>query len=128
MMHLLPTKIHDWVNPKDFNLCNYYKDIPIGYFLKVDTESLMKKLTPKMFMKTSIKIKSYFYFSNYSKDSKFYNNLINLVVRKRKEEVCGRSIKCFVGLKSKMYTFITEGNNVKNQKALIQKLLMRNQI
>ena len=30
MIQLLPTEILDWVNPKDFNINNYYNDIPIG--------------------------------------------------------------------------------------------------
>ena len=32
MMQLLPTEIIDRVNPKDFNLDNYFNDSPIGCF------------------------------------------------------------------------------------------------
>ena len=35
MMQLLTTEILDWVNPKDVNLDNYSKAIPIDYFLVV---------------------------------------------------------------------------------------------
>ena len=35
-MQLLPTEIHDWINPKDFNLDNYSNDCPIGHFLEFD--------------------------------------------------------------------------------------------
>ena len=61
-----------------------------------------------MFMKPSIKIKKLFDFSNYWKDWKFYNNSNNLVVGKMRDETCGVPIKGFVGLKSKIYTLITE--------------------
>ena len=61
-----------------------------------------------MFMKPSIKIKKLFHFSNYRKDSKFYNNSNNLVVGKMRNETCGLPIRGFVGLKSKIYTLITE--------------------
>ena len=54
------------------------------------------------------KDKELFESSNYSKDTKYYNNANNLVVGKTKDETCGVSIKCFVGLKSKTYTVITE--------------------
>ena len=61
-----------------------------------------------MFMKPSIRIKKLFDFSNYWKDWKFYNNSNNLVVGKMRDETCGVPIKGFVGLKSKIYTLITE--------------------
>ena len=38
-------------------------------------------------------------------------NANNLVVRKMKDDTCGVSIKGFVELKSKMYTFITDKNH-----------------
>ena len=53
------------------------------------------------------KNKELFDFSNYSKDSKYYNDAKDLFVSKRKYKTCGVSIKGFVELKSKMYTFIT---------------------
>ena len=58
-----------------------------------------------MFMKTST---SLICFSNYPKNSKYYNNLNNLVIDKIKDETCGVPIKGFVALKSKMYTFTAE--------------------
>ena len=39
-MQLLPTKLLDWINPKDFNLDNYSNDNSIGFFLEVDLDSL----------------------------------------------------------------------------------------
>ena len=32
MMHLLPTKIPDWVSPKEFNLNNYCNNSPVGTY------------------------------------------------------------------------------------------------
>ena len=37
-MQLLLTKILDSLNPKDFNLDNYFNDSPIGGFLEVDRD------------------------------------------------------------------------------------------
>ena len=82
-----------------------------------------------MFMKTSAKIKSYLTLvcSNYSKYSKYYNNANNLVVGKMKGETCCVLIKRFVGLKSKMYTFITEDNHESEiSKALVKMMLTMN--
>ena len=56
-----------------------------------------------MFMKSSLKLCG---FSNYPEDSKFYGNANHLVVGKIKYETAGVPIKVFVGLRSKMYTFI----------------------
>ena len=47
-----------------------------------------------------------FHFSNYPKESKYYDNLNNLVVGKMKNETCGVSIKSFWN--PKMHTFGTE--------------------
>ena len=56
-------------------------------------------------MQTSTKIKL-FDFSNYPKDSKYYNDSNNLV----KDQTFGLTIKGFIGLKSKKYTFMIEDN------------------
>ena len=73
-----------------------------------------------MFMKTSTKIKS-IDFSNYPKDSKYYNNANGLVVGRIKDETCSMPVKGFIGLESKMYIFITEGNyESKKAKSIIK--------
>ena len=38
-MQLLPTEIHDWVNPKDFNLHFFSNNSSIYCFLKVNFDS-----------------------------------------------------------------------------------------
>ena len=43
-------------------------------------------------------------------DSKYYNNTNDLFVGKMKNETWGVPINGFVGLKSKIYAFITEEN------------------
>ena len=50
------------------------------------------------------KCKDLFDFSNYSKDSKFFNEINKKVIGKTKDEFGGVIITEFVGLKSKMYS------------------------
>ena len=46
-----------------------------------------------------------FDFSNYSAKSKYYDGSNKLVLDKMKDETAGVTIKEFVGLKPKMYSF-----------------------
>ena len=71
--------------------------------LLTDTDTLMYKLKLKIFLRAFTKIESYLNFSNYPKDSKYYNNSDRVVVSKLKEEICGVPIKDLVGFKSKIY-------------------------
>ena len=48
--------------------------------------------------------KDLFDFSNYSKDSKFFNETNKQVIGKMKNEFAGVIVNKFVGLKSKMYS------------------------
>ena len=86
------------------------------------------KLKLKIIIKTSTKIKKLFDFSNYPKDSKFYNNTNNLVVSKMKNETCGLSIKCFVILKSKIYNFITEDNHESKKTKDINEIVLSDEL
>ena len=52
--------------------------------------------------------KQLFDVSDYPRESKYYNGPNNLVVVNMKDETWGRPPKDFLGLKSKIYTFITE--------------------
>ena len=56
-----------------------------------------------MFMK-KFKWKDLFDFSNYSKDSTFFENANKKVIGKMKDEYGGVIIDDFAGLKSKMYS------------------------
>ena len=81
-----------------------------------DTDNLIYKTAAENVYESRYKNKPLFEYSNYPKDSKYYSNTNNLVVGKMKHESCGMPIKVFVGLKSKIYTFITEDNH-KSKKA-----------
>ena len=52
-----------------------------------------------------------FDFSNYQTKSKEYDNLNKLVIRKMKYESACVAIKEFLGLKTKIYSFLVEDNN-----------------
>ena len=75
------------------------------------TDCRMYKIRAENVCEDFYRYKELLDFSNYSKDSKYYDNTNNLVVGKMKDEICGIPIKGFVGLKSKMRTFITEDNH-----------------
>ena len=51
-----------------------------------------------------------FDFSNYSTESKYYDDSNKLVIGKMKDQTGGVSIEEFVGLKPKMYSFIVDNN------------------
>ena len=78
--------------------------------LLIDTDSLMYKIEAENVYEDFRKDEELFDFSNYPKDSKYFNNSSNLVIGKMKNETCGVPMKGLVGLKYKMYTFITEDN------------------
>ena len=52
-------------------------------------------------------MKTLFDFSNYSKDSKFYDDGNKRVIAKMKDQMGGIIIDEFIGLKSKMYAIKT---------------------
>ena len=79
--------------------------------LLTDTYSLMYKIEAENVYEEFYKDKELFDFSNYPKDLKYYNNPNKLVVSKMKDETYSVPIKGFVGLKSKMCTFIKEDNH-----------------
>ena len=92
-----------------------------------DTDSLMYKIVSENAYEDFYNGKELFDFNNYPEDFKYYNNANNLVVGKMKDETCSVLIKSFVGLMSKMYTFITEENNeYKKVEGINKKLLMMN--
>ena len=69
-----------------------------------DRDSLTYEIKSKnIYGKEFCKWKDLFDFSNYSKDSKFFNET-NKVIGKMKDEFGGVIVSEFVGLKSKMYS------------------------
>ena len=67
--------------------------------LFTDTDSLTEDIYEQFF-----KLKHLFDFSNYPKDSKFFDQANNKVIGKMKDESEGKIIGEFAGLKSKMYS------------------------
>ena len=75
-----------------------------------DTDSLTDELKSENIYKDFYKWKDLFDFSNYSKDSKFYDDTNKKVIGKMKDEYGGAIIDQFVGLKSKMYSIKKNGS------------------
>ena len=69
-----------------------------------DTDSLAYEIKSKNVYEEFFKWKDLFDFSNYSKDSTFYDDTNKKVIGKMKDEYGGVIIDQFVGLKSKMYS------------------------
>ena len=88
-----------------------------------NTNILMYKTETENVYKDCYKDKQLLDFSNYPKDLKYYSDANDLVVGKIKYEKCrGVPVKAFVGLRSKMYTFITEDNHeFKEEKVIYEK-------
>ena len=72
--------------------------------LFADTDSLTYEIKSKDVYEEFFKQKDLFDFSNYSKDSKLFNETNKKVIGKMKDEFGGIIIIEFVGLKSKMYS------------------------
>ena len=66
-----------------------------------------------------------FDFSNYFTKSKYYDNSNKLIIGNMKDEIGGVAIEEFVGLKPKMYSFLIDNNEHKNQKGWIKMLLQQ---
>ena len=71
--------------------------------LFTDKDSLTYEIESENVYEEFFKWKDLFDFSNYSKDSKFYDDANKKVIGKMKDEYGGVIIDQFIGLKSKMY-------------------------
>ena len=71
--------------------------------LFTDTDSLTYEIKSQNVYQEFFKWKGLFDFSNYSKDSKFFDETNKKVIGKTKDEFGGVIVDQFVGLKSKMY-------------------------
>ena len=71
-----------------------------------DRDSLIYEIETDDIYEDSYEDKDLFDFSDYSKDSKFFDPFNKKVVGKIKDELKGKIISEFVGLKSKMYSLI----------------------
>ena len=91
----------------DFH-CNFIKKNFSAELLFTDTDSLTYKIKSENIYKEFYKWKDLFDFSNYAKDSTFYDDTNKKVIGKMKDECGGVNIDQFIGLKSKMYSIKKE--------------------
>ena len=82
---------------------NFVKKNFNAELLFTDTDSLVYEIKSKNKYKEFFKWKDLFDFSNYSKDSIFYDETNKKVIGKMRDEYGGVIIDQFIGLKSKMY-------------------------
>ena len=96
---------------------NFIKKNFDAELLFTDTDSLTYEIKSEDIYEEFFKHKHLFYFSNYPKDSKFFDQANKKVIGKMKDESEGKIIGEFVGLKSKMYSMKNidgkESNTVK---------------
>ena len=107
------TYIHTlWMAPCDY-IKNKYDKSKL-YF--TDTDSLMYEIKDEGVYEGFSSNKEMFDFSNDSTKWKYYDNSNKLVIGRMKDETGGVAIEEFVGLKSKMYSFLVENNKQKKAK------------
>ena len=87
----------------DFH-CNFIKKHFDPKLVFTDTDSLTNEIKSEDVYEEFLKHKHLFDFSNYPKDSKFFDQANKKVIGKMKDESEGKIIDEFVGLKSKMYS------------------------
>ena len=83
---------------------NFIKTNFNAELLFTDTDSLTYEIKSKDVYEEFFKWKDLFDFSNYSKDSKFFDESSKKVIDKMKDDFGGVIIDKFIGLKSKMYS------------------------
>ena len=83
---------------------NFIKKIFNAELLFTDTDRLTYEIKSENVYEDFFKWKDLFDFSNYSKDTKFYDDTNKKVIGKMKDECGGVIIDQFIGLKSKMYS------------------------
>ena len=83
---------------------NFIKKKFNAKFLFTDTDSLTYEIKSENVYEKLYKWKDLFDFSNYSKDSKFFDDTNKKVFGKMKDKYGGVIIDQFIGLKSKMYS------------------------
>ena len=82
--------------------CNFIKKNFNAELLFTDTDSLIYEIKSEKVYKEFFKWKDLFDFSNYSKDSRFFDETNKKVIGNMKDQFGGVIVDEFVGLKSKM--------------------------
>ena len=83
---------------------NFIKKNFNAELLFTNTDSLVYEIKSENVYEEFFKWKDLFDFSNYSKDSKFFDDTNKKVIGKMKDEYGGVIIDQLIGLKSKMYS------------------------
>ena len=86
--------------------------------LFTDTDSLVYQIKTENFYKGFSSDKEMFDFSNYSTNSKYYDNSNKLVIGKMKDKTAGSANKEFVELKPKIYSFLVDNSEHKEAKGV----------
>ena len=90
-----------------------FEDVKV---LLSDTDSFCYLIKTKKDLYTEIKNDLHWFdFSNYSNEHENFNNDNHLIPGKMKDEMGGKKINEFVGLRSKMYSVLIENNTIKKQ-------------
>ena len=97
----------------DFH-CNFMKKHFDPKLVFTDTDSLTNEIKSEDVYEEFLKHKHLFDFSNYPKDSKFFDQANKKVIGKMKDESEGKIIDEFVGLKSKMYSMLSDDGKESN--------------
>ena len=93
---------------------NFIKKYFHAELLFTDTDSLTYEIKSEDVYEEFFKHKNLFVFSNFSKESKFYDNQNEMVVGKMKDEYKGIPITKFVGLKWKMHGMLSDDGKESN--------------
>ena len=83
---------------------NFIKKNFSAKLLFTDTDSLTYKIKSENVYKELFKWKDLFDFSNYSKDSEFFDDTNKNIIGKMKDKYGGVIIDQFIGLKSKVHS------------------------
>ena len=97
----------------DFH-CSFMKKHFDAELLFTDTDNLTYEIKSKDIYEEFLKHKHLFDFSNYPEDSKFFDQANKKVTGKMKDESKGKIIDEFVGLKSKMYSMVSDDGKESN--------------
>ena len=93
----------------------HYNNIKYKYgskanLLFTDTDSLTYEIEADDVYQDFFNDRDKFDFSDYNKSSKYYDDTNKKVIGKFKDEACGIPITEFVGLRSKMYSYVKDNN------------------
>ena len=96
--------------------------------LFTDTDSLTNKIEAKDVYKDFWNDKDMFDNSNYPESSPYYCNANEKVIRKFKDEACGIPITEFIGVKSKLYSYVKDNEKGGRTAKGIKKNVIKNNI